>query len=93
MEPAFWLTVQIGQKRIIPIPLVLLFPFALVLDTLALIVLSVYGVWKNASLFLKIGSGFYLSRLTIALILYGGRFRIGIRNGKKTVRIFGGLNY
>ena len=92
MAPSFWLTVQFGQRRI-PIPLLLLFPFALVLDTLTLIVLSVYGVWKKAAHFLRIAAGFHLSRLTIALLLYGGRFRVGIRDGNETVRIFGGLTY
>ena len=92
MVPSLWLTIQIGSRRI-PIPLVLLFPFALVLDTLILIALSVYGAWKKQPLFPKIGSGFYLSRLTIALILYGGRFRVSIRDENETVRIFGGLNY
>jgi len=92
MTPAFWLTVQIGKRRI-PIPLVLLFPFSLALDTLALVALSVYGALKKQALFLRIGSGFYLSRLTVALILYGGRFKIGIHDKKDVVRIFGGLNY
>ena len=92
MAPAFWLTVQIGKRRI-PIPLVLLFPFSLVLDTLALVILSVYGVLRKQPLFLRIGSGFYLCRLTVALILYGGRFKIGIHDKKDIVRIFGGLTY
>lgn len=92
MALSFWFTVQIGRRRI-PIPLVLLLPFALLLDALALVFLCIYGVRKRPIRFLKIAAGFHLSRLTLALLLYGGRFRVGVRDKNKTVRVFGGLKY
>jgi len=92
MSPVFWFTIQVGQRRV-PIPIVLLLPLMLVIDILALIGLSIYGVWKRASLFLKLATGFYLFRFTLTFILYGGHFRIGVHDKNEMVRIFGGWNY
>lgn len=92
MAPAFWFTFQIKGRRI-PIPLVLLLPLALLLDLLALAALCVGGIWKKNALFLRIGMGFYLSKLILGLILWGGRFRIGIRDQQQLIRIHGGWSY
>ena len=92
MVPAFWFTFQIKGRRI-PLPLVLLLPLALLLDLLALAVLCGYGIWKKNALFPRIGMGFYLSRLILGLILWGGRFRIGIRDQQQPLRIHGGWRY
>lgn len=92
MAPAFWFTLQIKGRRI-PIPLVLLLPLALLLDLLALAALCVVGIWKRKILLPRIGMGFYLSKLILGLILWGGRFRIGVRDQQQLIRIHGGWNY
>ena len=92
MAPAFWFTLQIKGRRI-PIPLVLLFPVALLLDVLALVALCAIGIWKKNALLPRIGMGFYLSKLVLGLMLWGGRFRIGIRDQQQFVRIHGGWRY
>lgn len=91
MAPAFWFTVQVGHRRI-PIPIGLFLPFALALDLVALVALSLYGVWKRAPVLLRIGVSFFLSRLTLALLLHGGQFKICVRDKGDPVRIHGGWN-
>lgn len=92
MAAAFWFTFQIKDRRF-PIPLVLVLPVALLLDLLALVALCVVGIWKRKALLPRIGMGFYLSKLTLGLILWGGRFRIGIRDQQQLLRIHGGWSY
>lgn len=92
MRPVFWFTIQVGQKRI-PIPVVLLLPFMLVLDILALVGVSVYTLWKRTTLYLKLGTGFFFFRFTLNFVLYGGHFRIGVHDKNEMVRIFGGWRY
>lgn len=92
MSPAFWLTVQIGRRRL-RFPLPLLLPVALALDVLALAALAVLGcLWRRA-LFLRLATAFLLSRLALALILHAGRFRIGVNDGNQRVRLYGGWRY
>jgi hypothetical protein len=89
---AFWLTVQAGSRRI-RIPLLFLLPLALAADLAALAVLSAWGVWKRSGLLLRLGRGFFLSRLTLALLLHGGRFCVGVRDQGQLVRVHGGWRY
>ena len=89
MGLAFWFTVQIGKRRV-PIPLLIVLPLLLLLDILAFILLVSYGTWKKERLFVDIGAGFVLSRLAFGLILYGGGFRICVRDGEHRVRVGGG---
>lgn len=92
MAPAFWFTLQIKGRRI-SIPLLLLLPLALLLDLLALVALCVVGVWKKRALFIRLSTGFFLSRLTLGLMLWGGNFRIGVNEGQPVVRLYGGWRY
>ena len=92
MAPAFWFTLQVKGRRL-PIPLVLVLPLALLLDLLGLAVLCAVGIWKKCALFPRLGLGFFLTRLTLALMLWGGRFRIGVNEGQPVVRLHGGWRY
>lgn len=92
MAPAFWFTLQIKGRRI-PIPLVLVLPVALLLDGVALAALCAVGIWKRRALLPRIGLGFYLTRLTLGLMLWGGNFRIGVNEGQPVVRLHGGWRY
>ena len=77
MNPTFWLTVQIGKKRIsLPIPLI--FFLALVIEILALLPLTVYAIRKKEPLLRKLATSFYLSRLTFILIFYGHGLKIRV---------------
>jgi hypothetical protein len=86
--PAFWFTVQVGGRRI-PVPLLLALPLALAADLLALVALIILGLIRKQRLFLRLATGFLLSRLTLALILYGRRFQISVRDRDQRVRIAG----
>ena len=90
MGSAFWLTVQTPKKSI-PIPIVLLLPFALLLDILALIVLLVYAAVKRDTRLLGLSFRFVLTRLLAALILYGGPFSLRVREKGKTMGLSGGF--
>jgi hypothetical protein len=89
MGTAFWLTIRVGKKHI-PIPLVLLLPVMLLIDMIGLLVLLVFWIWKKKDLYLNIGTGFYLSRLILGLMLWGGRFRIRVQDKGDMVDIYGG---
>lgn len=89
MGLAFWFTVQVGNRRI-PIPLLIVLPLLLLLDILMLLLLAPYGIWKKERLFLDLGAGFVLTRLTLGLILYGGGFRISVRDGEDQILLGGG---
>ena len=88
MGVALWFTVQVGERRI-PIPLIFTLPLLLLLDVLVLFGLTFYGAVKKDSRLVTIASGFWLSRLAIGLILFGGGFNIRIRDGGSEVRISG----
>ena len=92
MALAFWFTFQIKDRRV-PLPLPLLLPLALLLDVLALVALCAIGIWKKNALFLRIGMGFYLTKLTLGLMLWGGRFRICVNEAQPGVRIHGGWSF
>ncbi len=92
MAPAFWFTIQVKRRRI-PVPLVLVLPLALLLDGVALAALCAVGLWKRMALLPRIGLGFYLTRLTLGLMLWGGDFRIGVNEGQPVVRLHGGWRY
>ena len=89
MGMAFWFTVQVGSRRI-PIPLLIVLPLLLLLDILAFLLLVPYGIWKKEQLFLDLGAGFVLSRLALGLMLYGGGFKIRVRDGESRVTVGGG---
>ena len=89
MGTAFWLTIRIGDRRI-PIPLVPLLPFVLLLDILGTAVLLVFSILKRKALFLRIGLGFYLTRLVLTLILWGGRLKIRVQDEGSPVSVSGG---
>jgi hypothetical protein len=63
------------------------------LDLLSLVVLAVLGCRLRQALFLRLARAFLLSRLTVALILHAGRFRIGVSDGDQRVRLHGGWRY
>lgn len=92
MAPAFWFTLQIKGRRF-PIPLVVLLPVALLLDLVALVALCLVGIWKRIALLPRIGLRFFLTRLILGLILWGGNFRIGVNEGQPVVRLHGGWRY
>lgn len=94
MKPTFWLTIRVNKKRI-PIPLFILFPIVLVLEILAILPLTICAIWKRQNLPLKIVSRTVLrlglSRLMLALILYGGAFGVRICDGNDRIRVGGRL--
>jgi len=89
MGLALWFTIRAGGRRI-PLPLILLLPVFLVLDILALLILLPLGILKKNMLFVEIGVGFILTRLIAGLILYGGGFRVRVRDGNSRVEVRGG---
>ncbi len=89
MGLALWFTIRVGRRRI-PLPLILLVPVFLVLDMLALLVMLPLGILKKNMLFVEIGVGFFLTRLIAGLILYGGGFRVRVRDGNSRVEVRGG---
>ena len=89
MSPAFWFTIQVGTLRV-PVPLLLFLPLALLVDTLAMVVLLVVAQVKRQALFLRLATAFALSRLTLALLLHGGGLRLRVRDGRQRVSIHGG---
>jgi hypothetical protein len=62
----------------------------LVLDILALMVMLPLGILKKKMLFVEIGVGFFLTRLIAGMILYGGGFRVRVRDGNSRVEVRGG---
>jgi hypothetical protein len=89
---ALWFTVQVKRVRV-PIPLFLLLPLCVLLEVLALLVLVPVAALTRKRLLLRIGAGFYLTRLLLILLLYGGRFRVSVADGADRVRLHGGLWY
>ena len=89
MGLALWFTIRVGGRRI-PLPLILLLPVFLVLDILALMVMLPLGILKKKMLFVEIGVGFFLTRLIAGMNLYGGGFRVRVRDGNSRVEVRGG---
>lgn len=89
---ALWFVVQVGRIRI-PIPLFLLLPLFVLLDVVLLLLLVPIGAITRKWLLLRIGAGFYLSRLLAILMLHGRRFRISLCDGQERVRLYGGWWY
>lgn len=89
MGLALWFTIRVGGRRI-PLPLILLLPVFLVLDILALMVMLPLGILKKKMLFVEIGVGFFLTRLIAGMILYGGGFRVRVRDGNSRGEVRGG---
>jgi len=88
MFPAFWFTIQIKRRRI-ALPFPVIFPLVLVMEILAILPAAIYAVWKKETLPLKFVSGLYLSRLVLAFILYGRRFKVSVCDGSDRVQIGG----
>jgi hypothetical protein len=88
MLPALWLTIKVN-KRQIPIPLFILFPFVLALELIAFVPLLILAIVKKQSLFTRLAFGFYLSRVVLAIIVYGRKFQVKVSENKDKVRIAG----
>ncbi len=88
MIPALWIVVK-ANKLWIPLPLFLLFPLALALELIAFIPLLVFAIIKKRLLFFRLAFGFYLTRLMLALILYGRRFQVKVCDNNNRVRVAG----
>jgi len=88
MIPALWFVVKVNKLRI-PIPLFLFFPLALALELIAFVPLLVFAIIKKRFLFVRLAFGFYLSRLMLALILYGRRFQVKVCDNNSRIRIAG----
>jgi len=88
MIPALWLAIKVNKLRI-PIPLFILFPLALALELIAFVPLLVLAIVKKRFLFVRLAFGLYLSRLMLALILYGRKFQVKVCEGKENVRVAG----
>lgn len=92
MAAAFWFTLQVKGRRF-PVPLLLVLPLALLVDLLGLVVLVGLGIARRRALFARLGLGFYLTRLILGLLLWGGRFRIVVNQDGPLVRLHGGWRY
>ena len=92
MTPALWLAVKVNRLKI-PIPLFLLFPLSLAFELIAFVPLLIIAIAKKRSLFVRLAFGFYLSRLMLALILYGRKFQVKICDNDNRIRIAGKLLY
>ena len=88
MLPAFWFTVRVKKIRI-PLFLPFVFIFFLVIEIIAILPLIVMAIVKKRSLFFRIATGFYLTRLFFALIFFGRKFKVNICNGNDKVSIAG----
>jgi hypothetical protein len=62
-----------------------------VIEIIAIIPVTIIAIIKKNALLLRIGTGFYLSRLFIALILYGRKFKVKVCDGSNRVKIAGNL--
>jgi hypothetical protein len=92
MMPAFWFTIHANKIKI-PIFLPLVMPLFLAIEIIAIIPLIIVAITKKNPLLLKIGTGFYLSRLFINLILYGRKFKVKVCDGSNRVRIAGNWKF
>ncbi|MDQ1328927.1 MAG: hypothetical protein QG641_2213 [Candidatus Poribacteria bacterium] len=92
MMPAFWFTVHVNKIRI-PIFLPLVMILFLAIEIIAIIPLIIAAIIKKNPLLFKIGTGFYLSRLFIALIFYGRKFKVKVYDGSNRVRIAGNWKF
>jgi len=88
MIPALWLTIKLNRRQI-PIPLFILFPFVLVLELIAFVPLLILAIMKKQSLFTRLAFGFYLSKVVLAIIVYGRKFQVKVSESKEKVRIAG----
>ena len=88
MNTAFWLTIQVEEKRI-SLPLLIILPLAFAIEILAILPITIYAIVKKEKFLFKLAYGFYLSRLMLAFILHGRRFKIGVYENGKKVRIVG----
>ena len=79
MGPRFLLTIQAGHRRI-PLPILLLFPLALLLEILAFVPLVIISIRKQNPMLWQIARRFYLSRLFLTLMFYGRKFRVRVRD-------------
>jgi hypothetical protein len=89
MHVTFWLTIQIGEKRI-PLPLPLILFLALVIELLAFLPMTVYAIWKKKTFLLRLATGFYLSRLALILIFYSHGLKISVSENDEKIQIGGG---
>ncbi len=86
MNLKFILIIRIGG-RTIWLPLPILLPIVLLLEILAIFPLIFIAIWRKEAFFWRIASGFYISRLLLVFMLYGGQFKIGIRADDRTLQI------
>ena len=88
MSPAFWLTIRVGKKRfLIPLPLALL--LFMLLEIVAILPAMVYALSRKDSLPLRLILGFYLSRLMLILMIYGGSFGVRVCDDNDRVQVAG----
>jgi len=92
MMPAFWFTIHVNKIKI-PIFLPLAMPLFLAIEIIAIIPLTIIGIIKKNSFLIRIGTGFYLSRLFAALIVYGRKFEVKVCEGNNRVRIAGNWKF
>ena len=75
MMPAFWFTIHANKIKI-PIFLPLAMLLFLAIEIIAIIPLIIVAIIKKNPLLFRIGTGFYLSRLFIALSFMGASLRL-----------------
>ena len=89
MHLTFWLTIQIGKKRIsLPLPFILL--LALVIEILAFLPMTIYAIWKKKTFLLRLAVGFYLSKLALILIFYSHGLKVSVSENDEKIQIVGG---
>jgi len=92
MMPAFWFTIHVNKIKI-PIFLPLVMILFVAIEIIAIIPLIIVAIIKKNAMLFRIGTGFYLSRLFIALILYGRKFKVKVCDGSNRVRIAGNWKF
>ena len=92
MMPAFWFTIHVNKIRI-PIFLPIVMPLFLALEIIAFIPMIIIAVIKKNPFLLRIGTGFYLSRLFLALILHGRKLEVKVCDNNARVRIAGNWKF
>jgi hypothetical protein len=88
MIPALWLVTKMNNLRI-PIPLLIMIPFAFVLELIAFIPLLILAIVKKEYFFLKLAFGFYLTRLFFTLTLYGRKLQVKVCDSGNKVNVAG----
>jgi hypothetical protein len=83
-----WLKIETGGRKIpIPVFLPLVLILFMIIDILAFVPVTIYAIKRRDEWLLKVGTGFYLTRIILAFIVFGHRFGLRVVDGDTRIKI------